>query len=108
MESSSIALAGILKWIAGIVPSAIGSALSLKFSGCRGSILEILIMFVAGLCLSYYLGGATIEYFNIQHPSFVADAVKLTWGLFGMGVVNQLYIQIPEIFSALRRKFAGS
>lgn len=107
MENSGIALATIFKWALGIIPAALGSAISLKVSGCKGSIAEMLIKFVFGLCIAYYFGGATIEYFRINNPSFVADAIKLTWGLFGMGIVTQIFNQLPEFIKAFRQKFIG-
>lgn len=107
MEHSSLAIATAIKWTLGIVPAALGSAISLKVSGCKGSITEMLVKFTFGLCIAYYFGGATLEYFKIATPSFLADAIKLTWGLFGMGIITQIFTQMPDFVSAVRRKFIG-
>lgn len=96
--------------ISGIIPAAIGSALSLYVGKEKNIALgrvELFCVFLFGIFLAHYIGGAAIEYSDINHESISADAIKLTTGLIGMAVVTNLMTQIPLAFAAARKKWLG-
>ena len=97
-------------WIGGFIPAAIGSALSLyvsKDSSKSMGRFELFCVFLFGILIAHYLGGAAIEYSKIDHVSITADAIKLTIGLIGMAAITNLMIQIPLAFTAARKKWLG-
>lgn len=103
-------LAKLSSLAGGIIPAAIGSALSLYVGKEKNKALgrcELFLVFLFGIFLAHYLGGFAIEYSNIKHDSISADAIKLTTGLIGMAVVTNLMVQIPLAFEAARKKWLG-
>ena len=97
-------------WIAAHVPAAIGSGISLYVSREKTSAMtkiEMFGVFFAGIAIAHYIGGGTIEYFDINTESLTADAIKMTVGLVGMGLATNLVIQIPQILTAIRQKWIG-
>lgn len=103
-------LIAVKAWLGGIVPAAIGSALSLYIGKDKNSAMgryELFAVFLFGIMIAHYLGGAAIEYSRIDHISLTADAIKLTTGLIGMAVLTNLMVQIPLAFAAARKKWLG-
>ena len=103
-------MAKITALLSGIIPAAIGSALSLYVGKDKNKAMgrvELFIVFLFGIFLAHYIGGFAIEYSDIDHASISADAIKLTTGLIGMAVVTNLMVQIPLAFEAARKKWLG-
>lgn len=103
-------LVAIKTWLSGLFPAAIGSALSLYIGKDKNSNMgkvELFAVFLFGIFIAHYLGGAGIEYSKIDHHSLTADAIKLTTGLIGMAVLTNLMVQIPLAFEAARKKWLG-
>lgn len=96
--------------ISSLASAAIGSALSIYLQREKAEKMgkvEIALVFIFGVSIAHYLGGAAIEYWTVNPLSLVADAIKFTIGLFGMGMLSQAMIQIPDIVKAARKRFIG-
>jgi len=103
-------LAKLSGWIGATLPAAIGSALSLYVSKEKTALMtrfELFIVFLFGIALAHYLGGAAIEYSNIKPNSIIADAIKLTVGLMGMATLTNIMAQLPLAIAAVRKKWLG-
>lgn len=99
--------AKVSAWFWTIVPAAIGSALSLYLGKDKTSLMsrvELLIVFIFGISIAHYLGGAAIEYSAIT-VSILQDAVKFTVGLVGMATLSHILVQIPLVVTSLRKKY---
>ncbi len=108
METGILAKMGAWFWT--IVPAAIGSALSLYLGKDKTSTMqkwELVLVFCFGIAIAHYLGGAAIEWSNINKLSIIADAIKFTTGLIGMATLTNVLTQIPKAVDALRRKYIG-
>ena len=104
------ALLAIKAWIGATIPAAIGSALSIYVSKEKTATmtkLELFCVFMFGIALAHYLGGAAIEYSRIDAHGLIADAIKLTVGLLGMATLTNVMIQLPLAIAALRKKWIG-
>ena len=96
-------------WVMSLVPAALGSALSI-FLGKETkefSKFAIFFTFIFGISLAHLLGGAAIEYWQINPLSFIASSIQVSIGFMGMAVLAESKIQIPLAFAALRKKFLG-
>jgi len=96
MEVLLAKLSAISGWLAG----AFGSALALLFN--RKNVIymrkmEIFITFISGVLISHLIGGAIVEIYDIKLGSFVADSIKMTIGVTGMGMLARLYEKTPQI-----------
>jgi membrane associated rhomboid family serine protease len=96
MELIIAKLSSLSGWIFG----AFGSALALFFG--RKSMAdmkrwEIAFIWVAGVFISHIVGGAIVEYYDITLSSFIADTIKMTMGMVGMGALAKLHERIPQI-----------
>lgn len=101
MESTiALKLWAALKWI---LPAALGSAIAV-FLGDKTHPVKGFSMFVAGSCVAGIFGGGIIEYFAIK-PGMLQASIYLAVGLWGMGVIIQVYKQIPMALENLREKF---
>lgn len=97
-----------IKSISGWIAGAFGSALALFFSREKVSKMqrwEIIFIFIAGLLISHWGGGAIVEYFKIPIASISADGVKMTIGMIGMGIFAKLHETAPAIFSKWTSKW---
>lgn len=97
-------------WFWTVIPAAFGSALSLYLGKEKTALMsrvELLLVFIFGISIAHYLGGAAIEYSEISKTSIVADAIKFTIGLIGMATLANVLTQIPMTVSALRKKYLG-
>lgn len=97
-------------WLWTVIPAAIGSALSLYLGKEKTALMtriELLAVFAFGIAIAHYLGGAAIEYSNINKLTIIADAIKFTVGLIGMATLTNVLTQIPLAVTALRRKYLG-
>lgn len=97
-------------WLGATIPAAIGSLLALyvgreKTSAMKRS--ELFFVFISGIALAHYLGGAAIEYSKIDPHSLIADSIKLTIGLLGMATITNVSAQIPLAIEGLRKKWTG-
>lgn len=93
-----------------MIPAAIGSLLSLYVSKEKTAAMqrwELFAVFMFGISLAHYLGGAAIEYSNIPPHGLISDAIKLTIGLLGMAVLTNVMTQLPYAVEALRKKWIG-
>ena len=103
-------IAKLTGWIGAAIPAAIGSALSLYVSKDKTALMtrvELFVVFMFGIALAHYLGGAAIEYSNIKTDSIIADAIKLTVGLLGMSTLTNVMAQLPLAIAGLRKKWTG-
>jgi NO-binding membrane sensor protein with MHYT domain len=121
MDMGDALMAKFGAWIIGLLPAAIGSAISLMFKKKEeppASKLTILIVFIAGVSVAHFFGHATVDYFNIDHDSYPATCIVITWGLFGLAIINEvsnrlpdalrsIFEQIPEIFRAAWKRLLG-
>jgi len=102
-------LAKFSAWFWSIIPAAIGSALSLYFGKDKTllmSRIELSMVFIFGISIAHYLGGAAVAYWAVQ-TSIIADAIKFTTGLIGMAALSHVLIQVPLVVTALRKKYFG-
>lgn len=118
---NDVLLAKVGAWVLGLLPAALGSALSLYYKKKEDPPLSrtgAFIIFFLGIGIGHLLGNGTIELANIDQKSFVATCIIMTWGLFGLALIQELYNllpkitkavfeQIPEIFRAAWQKFLG-
>lgn len=105
------ALLAIKGWLISTIPAVIGSLLSLYVSKEKTASMktwEVYFVFVTGISLAHYLGGAAIEYSHIDPHSFVADAIKLTVATLGMGTITNIFAQLPLAIEGLRKKWTGN
>lgn len=103
-------LIALKAWLSATIPAAIGSALSLYVSKDKTSAMgkiEIFCVFLFGVALAHYLGGAAIEYSKLDAHGLIADAIKLTVGLLGMATLTNVMIQLPLAVEGLRKKWTG-
>lgn len=84
-------------WFTTLVPAIVGAAISLKLADETASYGKRLLSFVGGVALAHYLGGAAIDYFDVDKASMLDDSIILTSGIFGMATVTELNKQVPEI-----------
>lgn len=104
------ALIALKAWLGATIPAAIGSALSLyvsKEKTASMSKLELMCVFMFGIALAHYLGGAAIEYSQLNEHGLIADAIKLTVGVLGMATLTNIMTQLPLAVEALRKKWIG-
>lgn len=97
-------------WLWTVIPAAIGSALSLYLGKEKTALMtriELLAVFAFGISIAHYLGGAAIEYSNINKLTIIADAIKFTVGLIGMATLTNVLVQIPLAVTAIRKKWLG-
>lgn len=105
------ALLALKSWIGASIPAAIGSLLSLYVSKDRTAHMkrwELFFVFISGIALAHYLGGAAIEYSNIDPHGLISDAIKLTIGLLGMATITNVFAQLPLAIEGLRKKWTGN
>ena len=104
------ALMAIKGWIGASIPAAIGSLLSLYVSKDKTAAMkrgELFFVFLSGIALAHYLGGAAIEYSKIDPHGIISDAIKLTIGLLGMATITNVMTQLPLAIEGLRKKWTG-
>jgi len=104
------ALIALKGWIGATIPAAIGSLLSLYVSKEKTAAMkrwELFFVFISGIALAHYLGGAAIEYSKIDPHGLIADAIKLTIGLLGMATITNIMTQIPLAVEGLRKKWTS-
>ena len=104
------ALVAIKGWIGASIPAAIGSLLSLYVSKEKTAAMkrwELFFVFLSGIALAHYLGGAAIAYSKINEHGIIADAIKLTIGLLGMATITNIFAQLPLAIEGLRKKWTG-
>lgn len=105
------ALLAIKGWIGAAIPAAIGSLLSLYVSKDKTANMkrsELFFVFISGIALAHYLGGAAIEYSHIDPHGLISDAIKLTIGLLGMATITNIFAQLPLAIEGLRKKWTGN
>jgi hypothetical protein len=93
-----------------ILPAAIGSALSIKFNRHTSGILsafEKIGIFISGLVVGYTLGSGLSEWWTLDQAGWASFSIKMLIGLFGMGILAELFVQIPLWVKALRIKLLG-
>lgn len=100
----------IFSKIGALFAGAFGSLMALYFNRAQvkdmGNIERVFI-FLCGVGIAHFLGGAAIEWWKIDPLSFIADALKFTIGLFGMSGLAQAFIQVPKAVDILRKKYIG-
>lgn len=103
MESLLIKLGIVLKWL---LPASIGSGIAVLINKEKTTNLHKFLVFVFGLCISVFVGGGIVEYFDIQMKA-VQATIYFGLGLWGIGILMQINEQMPQIFRALFSKFFG-
>lgn len=104
METSAFALKifAVLKWL---FPAALGSAIAV-FIGERSTPGKSMIMFVGGSSVASIFGGGIIEHWNIP-IGMIQASIYLACGLWGMGVIIQIYQQLPVAVNKLIDKYTS-
>lgn len=101
METSfALKMVAILKWL---FPAALGSAIAV-FIGERSSPYKSMFMFVCGCSISSIFGGGIIEHWNIP-IGMIQASIYLSCGLWGMGLIIQIYHQLPIAVSKIIDKY---
>ncbi len=90
-----------IKWL---VFAVVGSGLSVMMDKAESTNKKKWLLFIFGAIVSIIAGGASIEYFSIKGGA-VQGFIYWAFGVWGMGVINQVTQQIPATISNLRDKF---
>lgn len=96
--------------MSGFIAGAIGSVYAMYLNRAnveRMSNLEKAFVFIIGVAIAHYVGGALVEYLSIKQDGIYADGVKFTVGLFGMRIIAEVNKQIVEWIIAFRKKVLG-
>jgi hypothetical protein len=107
MESVLIKVGG---WLSALFPAAIGSALSIFLGADKMQQLSNFTKFTTfmfGVVLGHHVGGAAIEYWQINALSLTASSIQISVGFMGMAALAEAKIQIPIAITALRKKWLG-
>jgi hypothetical protein len=99
-----IILTKIMAFMNALLPPAVGSAVSIYIGREKAllmSKLELFIVFVLGICIAHYMGGATARYFDIdiEKNSLIVDAIKLTIGIYGMAIFTEFMAHLKKIIN---------
>lgn len=98
-------LAAIVKILLAALPSAIGSALSLRFNTRDLTLRARAVAFVGSFGTAWYIGEAIALHYSLTGP--LADGAKLLLGLFGLNLIASINTEIPAIIAAARRRILG-
>jgi hypothetical protein len=120
MDMGDALLAKVGAWLWALLPAAIGSGISLMFAKKEepSSKITTCLVFISGVSIAHFFGHGTVDYFHIDHDSYAATCIVITWGLFGLAIISEISIrlpsaikaifdQIPETLKVLRKKFLG-
>lgn len=94
-------------WLYGLLPAIIGAIISFLSTRQEGPRLKMALIFVLGVGVAHFFGNATIEFFNVEPTSYTASSIILTFGLFGLATIREIFNQIPDIIRATRKRFIG-
>jgi hypothetical protein len=86
--------------LSGWFSSIFGSALALYFSRSKVAEMkkwEIFFVFIAGILIGHWIGGAIASHFSIAPSDIISDGVKLAMALTGMGFLAKLHEKAPEL-----------
>lgn len=87
-----------------LLPGAIGALLSCQFVPDGFSKPHRTFWsFISGCAVSYYIGGATIEYFQLTKTQLL-PAVYFCFGLFGLTLVMNAMTELKPLVGALLRR----
>jgi hypothetical protein len=120
MDMGDALVAKVGAWLWALLPAAIGSGISLMFAKKDepASKIAACFVFIAGVSVAHFFGHGTVDYFKIDHDSYAATCIVITWGLFGLaiiseisnrlpGVIRSIFDQVPEIFRAAWKRILG-
>lgn len=101
MESAFyIKLVAILKWL---LPASVGSAIAVSI-GPKYALAKAAGMFIAGVAISGYGGGAIIAHYQIE-PGPIQAFIYLAIGLWGLGAVIAITKELPGLVKGLTDKW---
>lgn len=117
---NDVLLVKVGSWLWGLLPAAIGSGISLLFrkEESQTSGKATFFIYIAGVGVGHFFGHGTVEYFAIDHESYAATCIVITWGLFGLaifsevsnrlpGAIRAIFDQVPEVIRAAWKKVLG-
>lgn len=104
---NDVLLVKIGGWMYGLLPAIIGAVISFLSSRQEGSRLKLVLIFILGVGVAHFFGNATIEFFKVDPSSYMASSIILTFGLFGLATIREIFNQIPDIIKATRKRFIG-
>ena len=90
-----------------IVPGAIGALLSLQFLPPGRKWYNTFWSIVSGCSVSYYIGGATIDYFHVVSGGLIAPAIYFCLGLFGLSLITNAMNEVKPALDGLRKRIFG-
>lgn len=93
----------IKSWLFGAFGSALGMFFSRK-NVERFKTWEIFFIFISGVFIAHVVGGAIVEHFNVKVGSLIADSIKMTVGMSGMGVLARLHEIAPSLVDKWLKK----
>lgn len=94
-------------WFSSLLPSIIGSVISLKLSNDDSTFMQRLVAFCIGVALAHYIGGAIVESFGISISSLTSQSILLATGIFGMATASEIFKQLPELIKGVSDKILG-
>lgn len=107
-------LTGIIVFLKAIMPALIGSGLAiwyrkdnvnlkdLSFTEKLSIFILVLAALFLGVWMSHVLGGALIQYSNVEPSSYYADLIKAAVGLSSLKILDSSIKSIDEILIAIR------
>lgn len=98
----ALKILAVFKWL---FPAALGSAIAV-FIGEKSSPYKSMFMFVCGCLISSIFGGGIIEHWGIP-VGMIQASIYLSCGLWGMGLIIQIYRQIPVAVSKIIDKYTS-
>lgn len=92
----------------GVFGAAVSDFIRLNITKEDATRQQRIFTFIFGVVMAKVFGGAAIEFYKIPFDSWGGVAISVTCAMFGMAVVTQLFIQIPAIIEAARKKITGN
>lgn len=104
---NDVVVAKGLAFLYGLCPAILGAVISFISTKQEESKWRIFLVFILGVGVAHFFGNATIEYFKVDPASYTASSIILTFGLFGLATIREIFNQIPDIIRATKRRFIG-
>lgn len=104
---NDVVVAKGLAFLYGLCPAILGAVISFISTTQEESKSKMFLTFMLGVSVAHYLGNATIEYFKVDPASYTASSIILTFGLFGLATIREIFNQLPDIIRAIKKRFIG-
>ena len=88
------------------VAAGLGSTIALRF--LPGNWWQRALSFVCSLGLGCLGGGGAVEYFKLVPGSYLHMLAVASAAIFGLAIVNNAMLQVPEILNDVRRRVTGA